>query len=82
MGKLVIALAGYLIGFDGGQFNYDKIGTPYPDEVPYVVFRFVPAFFGALLNPTVFHILCELKVTPYAGYLASFMIIFGKPISH
>lgn len=78
LGKLLIALSGYLSGFDGGSFGFDKIGTPYPEDVPYVVLRVVPALFGALLTPTVFLILCELQVVSYAGYLASFMIVFGK----
>ena len=79
LGKLLIALAGYLYGYDGSsEFGFDKIGTPYPEDVPHVVFRLVPALFGSLLTPTVFLILCELKVTVFAGYLASFMIVFGK----
>ena len=79
LGKLLIALAGYLYGYDGSsEFGFDKIGTPFPEDVPHVVFRLVPALFGSLLTPTVFLILCELKVTVFAGYLASFMIVFGK----
>ena len=78
LGKLVIALAGYISGFDGGTFGFDKIGTSYPEDVPYVVLRLVPAVFGALLTPTVFLILSELQAFAYAGYLASFMVVFGK----
>ena len=79
LGKLLIALAGYLYGYDGSsEFGFDKIGTPFPEDVPHAVFRLVPALFGSLLTPTVFLILCELKVTVFAGYLASFMIVFGK----
>lgn len=81
LGKLLIALAGQIVGFDGGTFGFEKIGAPYPEDVPYVIFRLVPAIFGALLTPTVFLILCQLKVTAYAGYLASFMIVFGKYLS-
>ena len=80
LGKLIIAFAAHLAGFDGGTFNFDKIGTAYPEEVPYVVFRLVPALFGALLTPTVFLVLCELKVTTYAGYLASFMVVFDTAL--
>ena len=74
----MIALSGYVSGFDGGSFGFDKIGTPYPEDVPYVVLRLVPALFGALLTPTVFLILTELQAFAYAGYLASFMVVFGK----
>ena len=78
LGKLLIALAGYFYGYDGGSFGFDKIGTPYPEDVPHTIFRLVPAVFGSLLSPSVFLILCELNVTVYAGYLACFMIVFGK----
>ena len=78
LGKLLIALAGYFYGYDGGSFGFDKIGTPYPEDVPHAIFRLVPAVFGSLLSPSVFLILCELNVTVYAGYLACFMIVFGK----
>ena len=77
LGKLLIAFAGYLFGYDGGTFGFDKIGTSYPEEVPHVILRLVPAIFGSLLTPSVFLILCELKVTVYARYLACFMVVFG-----
>lgn len=78
LGKLLIAFAGYLSGFDGGNFGFDKIGTSYPEDIPHVVLRMVPAIFGALLTPTVFLILTELHAFAYAGYLASFMVVFGN----
>ena len=78
LGKLLIAFSGYISGFEGGSFGFDKIGTPYPEDIPYVVLRLVPAIFGALLTPTAFLILSELQAFAYAGYLASFMVIFGK----
>ena len=49
LGKLLIAFLGYISGFEGGSFGFDKIGTPYPEDIPYVVLRLVPAIFGALL---------------------------------
>lgn len=78
LGKLMIAFAGYVSGFDGGNFGFDKIGTSYPEDIPHVVLRLVPAIFGALLTPTVFLILSELHAFAYAGYLASFMVVFGN----
>ena len=59
LGKLMIAFAGYMSGFDGGTFGFDKIGTSYPEDVPHFVLRLVPAMFGSLLTPTVFLILTE-----------------------
>merc|ERR1711962_105717 len=29
LGKLLIAFSGYISGFEGGSFGFDKIGTPY-----------------------------------------------------
>merc|ERR1712223_2131161 len=76
LGKLLIAFSGYISGFEGGSFGFYKIGTPYPEDIPYVVLRLVPAIFGALLTPTAFLILSELQAFAFAGYLASFMVIF------
>jgi len=80
LGKLLIAFAGYVSGFDGGNFGFDKIGTSYPEDIPHVVLRLVPAIFGALLTPTVFLILSELHAFAYAGYLASFMVVFDTAL--
>ncbi len=36
LGKMLVALAAYLAGFDGdggGDFDFEKIGLPYPDQV-------------------------------------------------
>ena len=38
LGKMIIALAGYLAGFDGG-FSFDKIGQEYPETVPLFALR-------------------------------------------
>merc|ERR1712223_1896157 len=80
LGKLMIAFSGYISGFEGGSFGFDKIGSSYPEDVPYVVLRLVPAVFGALLTPTVFLILSELQAIAYAGYLDSFMVVFDTAL--
>merc|ERR1719244_632881 len=75
LGKMLIALAGYLAGFDG-KFSFDKIGQEYTDNVPLWYLRFIPAFCGSLLSPTVYLIINELSLSPYAGALAGFMVLF------
>merc|ERR1719249_167909 len=45
LGKMLIALAGYLAGFDG-KFSFDKIGQEYSDSVPLWNLRFLPALAG------------------------------------
>ena len=77
LGKMIIALAGYLSGFDG-NFGFDKIGVAYDPSVPIWSLRFIPAFCGALLTPTVYLILCELGLSPWAGCLAGLLLLFGK----
>merc|ERR1711981_294142 len=42
LGKMLIALAGYLAGFDG-KFSFDKIGQEYSESVPLWHLRFLPA---------------------------------------
>ena len=38
LGKMIIALAGYLAGFDG-RFTFDKIGQEYPHDLPLFALR-------------------------------------------
>ena len=112
LGKMLVALAGYIAGFDGeiyylpnqpisitffilisipivktmlniaskleGNFGFDKIGTPYPDDIPLFALRFVPALAGSALTPTIYLILCELGLSPFAGGLAGILFLFGK----
>ena len=77
LGKMMIAFAGYLAGFDG-KFTFDKIGQEYPGEVPLWALRLIPALCGSLLTPSVYLIMTELGLSYYAGGLAAFMVLFGE----
>jgi len=79
LGKMIIALAGYVAGFDG-QFGFDKIGLEYPATVPLWTLRFIPAFAGACLTPLSYLIMQELGLTASTGALAGFMILFDTAI--
>merc|ERR1711971_1302365 len=79
LGKMIVALAGYLAGFDG-RFSFDKIGQEYPPEMPLFALRFVPALCGSLLTPSVYLIMTELGMSHYAGGLAAFMVLFDTAI--
>jgi len=79
LGKMMIALAGYLAGFDG-KFSFDKIGMEYAATVPVWGLRMIPAFCGSLLTPTVYLILSELGLSYWAGALAGFMVLFDTAI--
>ena len=76
LGKMIIALGGYLAGFKG-DFGFDKIGVPYPDDVPVAGLRFFPALCGSLLTPTIYLILCELGMSHWAGGLAGVLMLLG-----
>jgi len=79
LGKMMIAGAGYLAGFDG-RFSFDKIGQEYAEGVPLWHLRFLPAFCGSLMTPTVYLIMTELGLTHYAGALAGFMVLFDTAV--
>ena len=46
LGKLLVALSGYLAGYDG-NFKFDS-GNPFPDDMNYVFMRVFNAFLGYL----------------------------------
>merc|ERR1711962_1591489 len=75
LGKLMIAFAAFLAGFDG-KFGFDKIGVEYPDTVPLWALRFIPALAGSFLTPLCYLITQELGFGAGVGALAGFMIIF------
>jgi len=79
LGKMMIAFAGYLAGFDG-KFSFEKIGQEYPHDLPLWALRFIPALSGSLLTPTVYLIMTELGLSYYAGGLAAFMVLFDTAL--
>jgi len=79
LGKLIIALAGYVANWDG-MFNFDKIGVEYSSSVPLFVLRFVPAMAGSLLVPLSYLSLQEMGLSAWTGVFAAFMIIFDNAI--
>ncbi|RZC38372.1 protein O-mannosyltransferase 1 [Asbolus verrucosus] len=79
LGKQLIAGAAYLAGFDG-RFKFDKIGSPYPDTVPLLALRFVPAFFGSLIIPTSYHLMLELGLAQWTSLLAAILLLFDNAL--
>jgi dolichyl-phosphate-mannose-protein mannosyltransferase len=54
LAKLLIALFGWLGGFNG-EFDFKDIGKDYVEPgVPYAIMRMYPAICGTLLVPTMF----------------------------
>lgn len=79
LGKQLITVVAYLAGFDG-NFKFDKIGSPYPDTVPLVALRFIPAFFGSLIIPTSYHLMLELGSTQWTSLLAAILLLFDNAL--
>ncbi|MCJ1374456.1 hypothetical protein MMC20_005688 [Loxospora ochrophaea] len=77
-GKLLFALMGWLVGYDG-HFLFDNIGDSYIDnKVPYVAFRAMPALLGSLTVPTVFLIMWESGYSLPATLVASALVLFDN----
>ncbi|MCJ1402446.1 hypothetical protein MMC11_005666 [Xylographa trunciseda] len=77
-GKLLFALMGWFVGYDG-HFLFDNIGDSYIDnKVPYVAFRAMPALLGSLTVPTVFLIMWESGYSLPAAVLAACLVLFDN----
>ncbi|KAK5050333.1 hypothetical protein LTR84_003614 [Exophiala bonariae] len=77
-GKLLFAFIGWVIGYDG-HFLFDNIGESYiANNVPYVAFRSVPAFLGALTVVVVFLIMWESGYSLPACVLAASLVLFDN----
>jgi dolichyl-phosphate-mannose-protein mannosyltransferase len=77
-GKLLFALMGWFVGYDG-HFLFDNIGDSYiENKVPYVAFRAMPAIMGALTVPTVFLIMWESGYSLPAAVLAAGLVLFDN----
>jgi dolichyl-phosphate-mannose-protein mannosyltransferase len=77
-GKLLFALVGWLVGFDG-SFLFENIGDSYIDNnVPYLSLRALPATLGALTIPVVFLIMWESGYSLPACVLAAGLMVFDN----
>ena len=76
--KLLFALVGYSVGYDG-SFHFDNIGDSYiENKVPYVAYRALPALLGSLTVPVVFDIMWESGYTLPACVVASGLVLFDN----
>ncbi|KIW65042.1 hypothetical protein PV04_07329 [Phialophora macrospora] len=77
-GKLLFALVGWLVGYDG-HFLFDNIGESYiTNNVPYLAFRGLPAFLGALTVVVVYLIMWESGYSLPACVLAAGLVLFDN----
>jgi dolichyl-phosphate-mannose-protein mannosyltransferase len=78
LAKMLIALTGWLAGFDG-SFDFKEIGKDYLEPgVPYVAMRMFPAVCGIALAPFMFLTLKVLGCRTMTAVMGSGLIIFGK----
>lgn len=76
LGKQLVAAAAYLAGFDG-RFKFDRIGSPYPEQVPLFALRIVPALFGSFILPTAYYLVLELGLKPGSAAIAGLLLLLG-----
>ncbi|EPE27156.1 MIR [Glarea lozoyensis ATCC 20868] len=77
-GKLLFALMGWFVGYDG-RFHFENIGDSYiTNKVPYVAYRAMPALLGALTVPVVFDIMWESGYTLPACIVSACLILFDN----
>lgn len=76
--KLLIALAGYIVGYDG-KFKFDTIGESYTaNNVPYVAYRLLVAIQGTLVVPVMYLTMQTLGFTVGASVLAALLVLFDN----
>lgn len=78
LGKMLVAFAGALSGYDG-TFDF-KSGADYPEEVPFVAMRVILALFGVGMVPVAWFTAVELGLSWRACHLLTLMVLFGEQI--
>ena len=77
-GKLLFALMGWLVGYDG-HFHFENIGDSYvANKVPYVAFRSLPAILGALTVSVVYMIMWESGYSLPACLVAAGLVLLDN----
>ncbi|KAI1428373.1 glycosyltransferase family 39 protein [Xylaria sp. FL1777] len=77
-GKLLFALMGWLVGYDG-HFHFENIGDSYiSNKVPYVAFRAMPALLGSLTVSAVFLIMWESAYSLPACIVAASLVLLDN----
>ncbi|KAI8391371.1 Dolichyl-phosphate-mannose-protein mannosyltransferase-domain-containing protein [Radiomyces spectabilis] len=74
LGKMLLALSGYLTGYDG-SFGFDSAAM-YPDTVNYTSMRIFTATWGALLVPLAYLTAQQFHMSQKACLLTASMVLF------
>lgn len=77
LAKLILAFAGWVMGFDG-DFGFDNIGDDYLKAgVPYRGMRAFPAVFGSLTVPVIYAIMREIGTPRVFSIFSAALILMG-----
>ncbi|KAF8248422.1 dolichyl-phosphate-mannose-protein mannosyltransferase [Wilcoxina mikolae CBS 423.85] len=77
-GKLLFAMMGWFVGYDG-HFKFENIGDSYiVNGVPYMALRAMPAMLGALTVPVVFLTMQESGYSLPATLTAAVLLLFDN----
>ncbi|KAK9494778.1 Dolichyl-phosphate-mannose-protein mannosyltransferase-domain-containing protein [Lipomyces doorenjongii] len=77
-GKLLFALVGWLVGYDGA-FLFENIGDGYTqNKVPYLAYRALPALLGSLTVPIVFLTMKHSGYSLAACLVSAALVLFDN----
>ncbi|XP_062815104.1 protein O-mannosyl-transferase 1 isoform X2 [Anolis carolinensis] len=79
LGHTLLALGGYLGGFDG-NFLWNRIGAEYTPNVPVWALRLLPAVSGALAVPLSYQILVEMRFSHVVALGAAVLILLENSL--
>ncbi|KAK2704460.1 protein O-mannosyltransferase 1-like [Artemia franciscana] len=80
LGKQMLALAGYLAGFNATEYKFEKIGNAYNESVPVFAMRMVPALCGSLVVPLAYQIMLLLGFHQWTAALTAFLFAFDNSL--
>lgn len=78
LGKILVAVAGWLSGFDG-NFEFES-GSDYPDNVPFVRMRIIMALYGIAMVPVAYMTAQSLGWNWRSKHLFTLMVLLGACI--
>ena len=78
MAKLLLAFAGWVIGYDG-SFEFENIGDNYvTNNVPYIGLRSLPALLGTVTCPIIYAIMRESGYPRIISLFSAALVVFGS----
>ncbi|KAM0787551.1 hypothetical protein ACM66B_003621 [Microbotryomycetes sp. NB124-2] len=78
LAKLLLAFAGWVIGYDG-HFEFENIGDSYiENKVPYVGLRVLPAILGSLIPVVVYATMRESGYPRVIGILSAALVLIDN----